>query len=244
MARLERLVSMALAFSARRRMRGEELAREFGVSVRTVYRDVAALQQAGFPLVGTPGDGYQLVSGAHVRPLAVSPEEAEALVLAARLFATEVDDALRGHLASAVTKLEGTLAPEVITRLKRHRAAVRLPPSARGPGAPPNPSAAAPVSEEGIGPLSVFLDAIHTRRVVEIQYAGVARGDDTTRAVEPLGLVRTGAFWLVVAWCRLRGDVRVFRADRVRAHRVLDERFAPRPGATIEELTRVWVDGR
>ncbi len=244
MARLERLVSMALAFSARRRMRGEELAREFGVSVRTVYRDVAALQAAGFPLVGTPGDGYQLTSGAHVRPLAVSPDEAEALVLAARLLSTEADEGLRAHLASAVTKLEGTLAPEVVARLKRHRAAVRLPPSARGPGAPPTPTAAARVADEASGPLSALLDAIHTRRVVEIRYAGVARGDDTTRAIEPLGLVRAGAFWLVVAWCRLRGDVRVFRSDRIRAHVVLDERFAPRPGASIEDLTRVWVDGR
>ena len=74
MARLPRLLSLALLFSSRRRMRAEDAAEQFGVSVRTVYRDIAALEEAGFPIVGTPGDGYHLGSGAHLKPLAVTED--------------------------------------------------------------------------------------------------------------------------------------------------------------------------
>src|SRR5262249_41388197 len=83
--RLERLLGMALLLSARRRLRAEELARRFEVSLRTVYRDVRALQNAGFPVAGTAGDGYLLPAGSQLRPLALDPAEAEALALGARL---------------------------------------------------------------------------------------------------------------------------------------------------------------
>lgn len=225
MARLPRLLSLALLFSSRRRMRAEDAAEQFGVSVRTVYRDIAALEEAGFPIVGTPGDGYHLGSGAHLKPLAVTPEEAEALVMATRLLLKDADEGLTKHLSSALLKLEGALAPEAMARVKRQYVTVRVP------------------DRGAKGPLSTILDAIHHRQVLRLSYAGVRRQDTTERDVEPLGLVRAGAFWLMPAWCRLRGDVRVFRSDRILSTTPTGETFTPREGATMEDLTRKYLEG-
>jgi predicted DNA-binding transcriptional regulator YafY len=225
MARLPRLLSLALLFSSRRRMRAEDAAEQFGVSVRTIYRDIAALEEAGFPIIGTPGDGYHLSSGAHLKPLAVTPEEAEALVMATRLLLRDADDGLVKHLSSARLKLEGALAPEAMARVKRQDVTVRVP------------------ERDEKGPLSTILDAVHHRRVLKLSYAGVRRQDTTDRDVEPLGLVRSGGFWLMPAWCRLRGDVRVFRSDRILATTPTGETFSPREGSTMEDLTRQYLEG-
>ena len=165
-------------------------------------------------------DGYTLPATAQARPLAFDPDEAEALVLAARVLERGADDDLGGPLRSALAKLEATLSPEAVRRLKDHRRAVILPGE----------------DQARVGPLGVLLDAIHRRRVVHIRYAGLARGEDTERDVEPLGLVRLGKWWLVSAYCRLRQDLRSFRSDRILAAVAGDEIFAPRDGMTLDDV--------
>lgn len=134
MTRLERLLSIALVLSARRRLRAQELAEEFGVTLRTVYRDVRALQQAGFPVVGTAGDGYRIPAASQLRPLAFKPEEAEVLVMAARLLEALVDAPLKDRLRSAVSKLEAILPPAAIQRVQEQRDRVVIEPRYRSTG--------------------------------------------------------------------------------------------------------------
>lgn len=111
MKRLERLGSIALVFAARRRLRAAELAEEFSVSERTVYRDVRALQRAGFPIEGSAGDGYRVAAGAYLRPLALGEAEAAALIVAAELLSASADPPLRDRLASA--SMDGRREPEL-----------------------------------------------------------------------------------------------------------------------------------
>src|SRR5262249_17975274 len=118
MKRLDRLLSIALLLSARRRLKAAELAARFEVTLRTVYRDARAVPEAGFPVVGSAGDGYLLPPGSQLRPLALEPAEAEALTIGGRLLETLADAALRARLQSAMTKLEAVLAPEAVRRLR------------------------------------------------------------------------------------------------------------------------------
>lgn len=198
------------------------MAAHFGVSLRTVYRDLRALQESGFPVVGTAGDGYLLPPGSGLRPLALDPAEAEALVMGARLLERAVDDTIKDTLQGAVAKLEAVLGPEAVRRLRDHRSSVRMP----------------VLRSRAEGPLSLVLEAVREREVLEVVYHGVARGESVRREIEPLGLVRMETSWLVPAYCRLREDLRVFRADRILEARVTGERFEPRPGATLEDLVR------
>src|SRR3569833_1517801 len=84
MRRLERLVAMALYLGARRRVLARDVADRFDISLRTVYRDVAALIEAGFPVEGTAGDGYRIAQTAFQRPLALTADAAEVLAVDAR----------------------------------------------------------------------------------------------------------------------------------------------------------------
>jgi predicted DNA-binding transcriptional regulator YafY len=211
---------MALLLSARRRLTAEELAAHFAISLRTVYRDIAALEEAGFPVVGTAGDGYVLPAGAAARPLAFDEEEAEALVLAARILERSATDGISTTLQAAVAKLEATLSPEAVRRLRDSRRTVIVPEQAQTP----------------VGPLGILIDAVHHRRVVHLRYDGVGRGEQTERDVEPLGLVRLGNRWLMSAYCRLREDLRTFRSDLIRAASATGETFLERPGMTLEDI--------
>jgi predicted DNA-binding transcriptional regulator YafY len=222
MTRLERLLGMALSLSARRRLKAEDLARRFAVSLRTVYRDVRALQEAGFPIVGTAGDGYLLPGGSQLRPLALQPGEAEALVMGARLLEAVSDAGLRGKLRGARLKLEAGLGPEAVRRVRDHESTVLMP--ALGSRDP--------------GPLSLLLAAVRDREVVRIRYHDVARGQASEREIEPLGLVRLGEVWLVPSYCRLREDLRVFRVDRMLKAEATGEGFGLRPGLSLEDFVR------
>src|SRR5262245_44639772 len=221
--RLERLLGMALLLSARRRLRAGELAERFDVSLRTVYRDVRALQDAGFPVAGTAGDGYLLPAGSQLRPLALEPGEAEALALGARLLDLAADRPLRDRLRAGTAKLEAILGPEAVRRL-RDRESIVLTPT--------------PTTRTA-GPVSLFLEAVSDRRVVHLVYRGLARAETTRREIEPLGLVRLGDVWLVPAYCRLRQDLRVFRTDLVVEARLTGETYDARAGLTLEDFVRL-----
>jgi predicted DNA-binding transcriptional regulator YafY len=212
--RLDRLLAIALLLSARRRLQGQELAEHFDVSLRTVYRDVRSLVDAGFPITGTPGDGYLLPSTSTMRPLVMEPAEAEALVMGARLLEQAGDDAIRARLATAVAKLESVLPPDGVRRLREHRTRVRLSGGSRG-----------------FGPLGVLLEGVTEKRVVLTDY-----GLDHKRPIEPLGLVRIGESWYVPAYCRLREDLRTFRADRILAAELTDEKAPVRPGVSLDSF--------
>ncbi len=213
MNRLERLLSIALMLSARRRLRADDLAEQFSVSVRTVYRDVRSLQESGFPVVGTAGDGYRLPSETRLRPVAFDPDEAEALAMGVQLLDAVVDPLLKGRLQSAMAKLEAVLTPQAIQRMEGVRERLVIEPRSK-------------IS----GPLAVLLEAVNIRQIVSITYDGIARGKETKREIEPLGLVRYANVWLIPAYCRLRQDLRTFRADRITRAKLTGTSFELRPG--------------
>ncbi|MBI1820610.1 MAG: YafY family transcriptional regulator [Nitrospirae bacterium] len=222
MTRLERLLSVGLLLSARRRLRAGDLAEQFEVSLRTVYRDIQALQDAGFPVVGTAGDGYRLPPTTQLRPLAFSPDEAEALTTGARLLDSLVDSSLKDRLRSAIAKIEAVLSSEALARVaeSRDRVLIKSP-------------------DRVTGPMGLLLEAVNRRKVLAITYDGIARGKKTKREVEPLGLVRYANVWLIPAYCRLRQDLRVFRADRIIEARQTEATFTPRPGLTLQDFIRL-----
>ncbi len=87
MNRIDRLFSITTRLQARGHLRAADLASIYEVSIRTIYRDIAALSESGVPIVSLPGRGYSLVDGYFLPPLLLSTREATALVLGARLLA-------------------------------------------------------------------------------------------------------------------------------------------------------------
>ncbi|GIG80597.1 helix-turn-helix transcriptional regulator [Planotetraspora kaengkrachanensis] len=213
--RLYAIVEDLRAISPRCRS-ARDLARRFEVSSRTIERDIAALQQAGVPIyaeVGRKG-GYVLDKSMSLPPLNFTPAEAVAVAIALKgadgqPFADDARSALR-KLVAAMPGHDGDRARQLATRVQI------VPPE--GP------------EDGGDGSVTrVVEEAVLKGVVLQIQYTD-AEGSLTARQVEPGMFVggRTGS-WYLVAWCRLRDAVRVFRLDRIVSAALTGHRAPARP---------------
>ncbi|MFT7868743.1 MULTISPECIES: helix-turn-helix transcriptional regulator [Amycolatopsis] len=168
------------------------LANRFEVSVRTVERDISALQQSGTPIYAEPGrtGGYCLDKAHTMPPVNLTPGEAVAMALALR------------HLEGTPFRAEGRSA------LRKLVAAMRQEDSAAAK------NLAACVLLLGDGPIPPMPHVLHIRRVLRLRYTD-REGTVTRREIEPLGYVGKPEHWYLIAWCRLRQEIRAFRTDRI-----------------------------
>jgi predicted DNA-binding transcriptional regulator YafY len=229
MNRIDRLFAMLLVLQTRQRMRAEDLAKQFEISQRTVYRDMAALSEMGVPLVAMPGEGYMLMPGYFLPPLVFSPEEAAALMLGARLLGLHALGRLPDDAERAIAKIALVLPNKSLEQVARLSEIVRFF-----------------VDRQGFDlddPRLVALQgAIIEQRAVTLTYQGAQGEGPTERTVEPHYLTYSDGAWYVSGYCRLRQAPRAFRLDRVVHYRVLMERFAPRELAPVAQTTiEVWA---
>lgn len=205
--RTDRLYALVeeLRAAAPRALTARRLAERFEVSVRTIERDLSALQQAGVPIWATPGrgGGYSLDPTMTLPPLNFTGTEALAVAMALLRsgplpFAA---DARR-----AFQKLAGAMSERALVEARELADRVRL---------------LMPEAEAGALPPALE-EAVRDRLVLALEYADAA-DNVTTRVVEPVGLVGNERHWYLVAWCRLRGDARSFRVDRIRELRLTGE---------------------
>jgi predicted DNA-binding transcriptional regulator YafY len=175
----------------------ERLAREFSVSVRTVKRDLAALENSGAPVWSRPGPGggYGLAVGASLPPVSLSPAQAVALMAAV----SAAPDAPYADLAAAgIHKILDVLDPR--TRARADELAGRVWVNAL------------PSSSRAIR--SALEEAMAEQRVIRIRYTS-REGTTTTRDVEPVLFASTNGQWYLVGWCRLRNAMRWFTVSRI-----------------------------
>jgi predicted DNA-binding transcriptional regulator YafY len=234
MNRTDRLYAIVeeLRAVAPRSRTARELSGRYEVSVRTVERDISALQQAGVPIYATPGrrGGYALDKATTLPPLNFTPREATAITVAlSREGATPFPHAARGALLKVLAAMPArdlAAAAELVGRVRLLQRQDR-PGDAAGdrPGdgsrddAAQAPGCSADAPDDSAGeprraPSSVIEDAIVDRLVLQIEYSD-RNGVVSRRAVEPVAVVSRGPYWYLVAWCRLRGEARAFRTDRV-----------------------------
>jgi predicted DNA-binding transcriptional regulator YafY len=225
--RIDRLVAILIYMEGRRVTRAEDIADEFATSIRTVYRDIAALAEAGVPIVGEAGVGYSIMRGYHLPPVHFTTEEATALVTAGMLMDRFADSSLMSSMASALGKIRAVLPPDRqdhVARLER-RMSLR---STRQQNQPAN--------------LFLIQKALADRTVLRISYRGSGAAEPLRREVEPLGLTYYGDRWHLIAWCRVRQDYRDFRTDRIQAIGSSSEQFGPHEDFSLNDFLRRWED--
>ena len=213
-SRLARLVAIQTMLRSRRYLTARQIAQHFGVSIRTVYRDVRTLERAGLPIYSDGPRGYALVDGYSLPPVALSEQEANALVTAEQLVARNKDISFVNDYAAAMTKIRAVLhrATQEKTELLAQRIVFRNNPQQ--------------VSSSNI--LAVLQLAIAHRTLVEVFYQAVVDQQQTHRTVEPMALYSTHDNWVLIAWCRLRSDYRSFRLDGIRRLTMQDKVFVDR----------------
>ena len=199
MRRADRLFLIIHALQGRRTaLPARRLADTLGVSLRTVYRDVADLQTSGVPIEGEAGIGYLLRKGSDIPPLMFTAEELEALVVGSRFVRAFAGKKLAAGAQAALLKIEAVLPAELRERAAKSR--VFVPQR---------------WYEAKSGVIDALHEAIGARRVLRVDYSDEANRV-SVREIEPLCLACWGTVWTLGAWCRLRQDFRNFRPDRMR----------------------------
>lgn len=221
MRRADRLFQIVQIIRGRRLTTAAFLARRLEVSERTVYRDVAALQQQGVPIDGEAGVGYRIAAGFDLPPLMFTHGEAQALVAAARLAQSWVDAALAADIESALGKILSVLPPSA--RAAAEGLALYAPPLA--------------LDDATRARLQTLREAAATRHKLRLSYRD-GEGAVSERVVRPLGSFYWGKVWTLAAWCELRQDFRSFRVDRIDGLEVPGERFRDEPGRTLADMLR------
>ncbi|TDB86692.1 YafY family transcriptional regulator [Actinomadura sp. KC216] len=224
MNRTDRLYALVeeLRACAPRRVSARELAARYEVSVRTIERDIGALQQAGVPIFADVGrgGGYTLDKSRTLPPLNFTPAEAVAVAITlSRAGGSPYSRSARTALHKIVAAMSA--ADSASARELAERVRFMTPPDAGEPDAAPTSVPA------------VLEEAMSARRVVRLRYED-AEGIGTERDVEPVAFTAVSLRWYLIGWCRLRDGARVFRIDRIRRATLLDERA---PERAFDEMT-------
>lgn len=192
----------------RRPVAAAALARETGVSLRTVHRDLATLIAQGAVVEEAPGLGYVLRQDDFLPPLAFGPDEVDALILGLRFVAGGGDADLAGAAEDALARIVAVLPPASAD------IATASEPIA-GAGNPATPH------------LTVIREAIRAERRLALRYAD-RKARATERTVWPVAVGFFAEVEMLAAWCELRADFRHFRLDRIAEARVLADRYPTR----------------
>jgi len=219
MSRAERLLELMQNLRLRRRpVAGLALAEELGVSLRTLYRDIGALQAQGARIEGEAGFGYVLKPGFTLPPLMFSLEEVEALALGARWVEGRADAGLKRAARGALAKIAAVLPPE--------RAEALDWPTMLA-------AASAPDGREGAS-LPQVRAALGAERKLKLAYVD-KDGRSSTRVVWPVALGFFDHARMLAAWCETREAFRHFRVDRIETVEERPERAPRRRRALLAE---------
>ncbi len=213
MNRIDRLFGILLILEHKRRVRAQDLAEEYEVSKRTIYRDMSALNQMGVPIASLPGEGFELVEGFYIPPLMFNENEAVAMILGSRLLTQQAAGSLTQSADSALAKIKVALPDQVRARAEALTNVIGF---------------FSPHTKFDLDDPQLLLiqKAIQEKQVIHIRYHGYQKDETTERDVEPHRLSYTEGVWYLEGYCRLRKDVRGFRLSRIEGMNPLKETFA------------------
>jgi predicted DNA-binding transcriptional regulator YafY len=210
--RLSRLTAILTQLQTKRILTSTYLSEKYGVSVRTIYRDIRALEKSGVPILTEEGKGYTLMEGYRVPPVMFTESQANALILAEQLVLKNKDTSFIKDYSEAIEKIKAVLGYSVKDKANLLAERTRFNQNIN--------------NERNSNNLSQFQFALTNFCVTKIEYTN-ENNKTTSRSIEPFALLSTQENWLLVAWCRLRKDFRYFRLDRITKMEILTENFSP-----------------
>ncbi|MBW5449077.1 WYL domain-containing protein [Cohnella sp. CFH 77786] len=202
MSKSKRLMELMMTVNRKRRFKVRELAHEFGVSERTILRDLQELSELGVPLYSEvgPHGGYQVLNERVLPPIAFTEEEAAAMFFASHALRHYADLPFETEISSALGKFYRYMPGDVRDRIDQMKNRVDFE---------------TPVRHVHSPYLPVLLDAAVHQKVLLIEYES---GEGTSkREIQPIGIYANNGLWYCPAYCFLRGDYRLFRCDRIQS---------------------------
>ncbi len=228
MNRIDRLTAILIQLQSKRVVRAQEIADRFALSLRTVYRDVKALDEAGVPIIGEAGIGYSIMEGYRLPPVMFTKEEAIAFITAEKLVEKLTDVSTREHYSSAMLKVKSVLRlteKDYLENMEQHIEVIE--------------NQYVPKRSNDTIHLQQVLQSIAQKNVVCIGYFANHSQQQTSRDVEPVGIYYLGEQWYMVAYCRLRKDYRTFKFGSINKLQITEHHFEKQHPALKNFLSKV-----
>ena len=203
MPKSKRLMELMMAVNRKRRFKVQELADEFGVSTRTILRDLQELSELGVPLYSEvgPHGGYQVIRERVLPPIAFTEVEAVAMFFAAHALRHYSSLPFAAESVSALRKFYLHMPGDVRDRIDSMKDRLDFIAPTRGRDAPY---------------LAILLEAAVSQKVLAVEYESEEKGV-SSRPIQPVFLYANQGFWYCTAYCFLRQGYRLFRCDRIRS---------------------------
>ncbi len=200
--KLDRVTAILTQLQSKPIVRAQDLAEKFDVSIRTIYRDVKTLENAGIPIVGEAGNGYSLMDGYKLPPIMFTKEEVLSFITAEKLMQKFSHQSLGNHYQAAMEKVRSVLKYSDKNLIKNIEKQIDVFSFHTDSGD----------SLKNVIP--IILESIAEKSQLNIKYQTVD-GRVNNRTIETVGMFFEFNFWYIMAFCMLRKDFRQFRIDRI-----------------------------
>jgi predicted DNA-binding transcriptional regulator YafY len=214
MNRIDRVSAILIQLQSKKVVKGQEIADRFNISLRTVYRDVKTLEEAGVPVIGEAGHGFSIMEGFRLPPVMFTKEEALAFLTAGKMMEKFTDPSLQQHYKSALFKIKAVLRStekDLLEHLDDHIAVLE--------------NTFLPAKATDNLHLQTLLKSITQKELLQLKYFTNQTQQYSERTVEPIGIFYQNNYWYLMAWCRLRNDYRNFRTDRISTIKNTGQKF-------------------
>ncbi|OCA70451.1 DNA-binding protein [Chryseobacterium artocarpi] len=201
--KLDRVTAILTQLQSKSVVRAQDLAEKFDVSIRTIYRDVKTLENAGIPIVGEAGNGYSLMDGYKLPPIMFNKEEVLSFITAEKLMQKFSHQSLGNHYQTAMEKVRSVLRhsdKNLIQNIEKQIDVFNFH------------THQAEDSLKNVIP--IILESIAEKTQLNIEYQTVD-SKISNRTIEAVGIFFEFNFWYIMAYCTLRNDFRQFRVDRI-----------------------------
>lgn len=199
---------------SKRVLTATELAEKYDTSIRTVYRDIRKLEEAGVPIITLEGVGYTLMEGYSVAPVQFTERQANSLITAHHLVKKTQDISFINDFEESLVKIKSVFKSSILEKSELLDRQIYV----------------LDKSYEKIdsNALAEIQLAITNFNVLEINYQKANDPEVSFRKIEPCAFYSIDNKWILVAWCHLRLSYRAFRIDRIHHFKVLSDRFEDR----------------
>ncbi len=209
MNKFDRVISTLVLLQTKKVIKAQTISERFDISLRTVYRDISTLKNAGIPIIGDPGIGYSIMDGYRMAPIMFNEGEATALLTAEKIIGKVTDQNTQAYYSSAMMKIKAILRSSEKQSLAVLDDSIVIQDSKNW---------------ESKAYLQDVFKGIASKQVLNMEYK---KADETTsnRNLEPIGCYHQFNHWYLVAFCQLKNDYRTFKLNRIISLKLIDQYF-------------------
>ncbi len=213
MNKFDRIISILILLQSKKIITAAIIAERFKISLRTVYRDINTLKNAGIPISGDPGIGYSIMEGYRLPPIMFNEGEALSLLTAEKFMANITDNQTQKHYSDAMIKIKAVLRSSEKEALDLLEDSISITPYK---------------TEDHKPYLQVLFKSVASCQLLKVSYEK-ADGSTSERLLEPVGCYHQSNKWYLVAYCQMQKDYRTFKMNRIQSIISLDQTFERHP---------------